>query len=408
MSCVHKNQLLIVATLSVVMLLSIPATASAFRVLGQVINGTTGLPVSAAIIKVINPSGGMLTEHEVETIDDLGHYEVDDLDEQNPVYLLRVSYEGVNYTELIRYHGHDSVTIDIKVYDRTSSWDDIQVSIPHVVVSRSLDTLSIEKFIQINNNTSPPKTIYDQESQFVFYLPEDAIRINSLSVQSLGIPLPTTPVPTEEPGFYRIDHPIKPGVTDVALSFDLPYQDSEYHYSEPLKYGLQQMTIIARDPTIMVTSETTAVGDAQDFHGFKAYKLAGLTTEKPLTLTFTGGSRVTRAAPQIFTVPNRTQRLSIATMLLLVLVLVGFLILEVRRNPSPDLQKQALRGQREELLGQLARLDDLYKTGTISEQLYKIKRSELVNALAQIYYRIEFDGGVTSQEVSDQEGAAGV
>ena len=55
-----------------------------------------------------------------------------------------------------------------------------------------------------------------------------------------------------------------------------------------------------------------------------------------------------------------------------------------------------------------ARLDDLHKTGTVSETIYKMKRTELVNALAHLYYRLRHDSPATSKKAGRREDPARV
>jgi len=385
-----------------------PKSVDAFDIRGRVINGTTDTPVSEANIVVVNPSGGMLVEKEVTLIDDLGHFTIEGLHEHNPVYLLRVSHQGVNYTEIIRFDGTDPITIEVKVYDTTPLWNNIDVSIPHMMLVRSGDTLTVDKFIQITNNTSPPKTVFGEDSRFVVYLPEDKLQINGINIRSLGVPLPVSPIPTGEPGFFAIDYPIKPGATTLQLSMDLPYETSVYNYTEMMKYDIKELLIITQDPSIEVTSTTIDIGGAEDFHGFKSYPLEGLMRDEPLSLIFRGGSNaVAGATPQVLIVPNANRNAAMVAMIALVLMMTGFLITVVTRGHSSAVEAEELGQQKEELLNQLARLDDLHKTGTVSDQMYKLKRTELMNALAGIYYRTTVEKAVDSKE-PQKEGAARV
>jgi hypothetical protein len=389
--------------LSVVLVLATPTRPAAFQILGQVVNGTTGQAVGSATIRVVNPSGGMLVENEVQTMDDLGRFKVDDLSEDVSAYLLRVTYQGVSYTEMIRYDGKDPHELEIRVYELTDSWDNIHVDVPHVMVARSADTLTVQKSIQIRNHTTPPKTVYGTDARFALYLPEDRIALNELSVTSLGIPLPMNPTPTDDPGLYTIDYPIKPGETTIQVSFDLPYGNGSYTYTEPLQYDIGEMLIITQDPTINVTSATTEVGQAEDFHGFKSYPLADLSADQPLTLTFSGGGASPGSAPQIRTVPDQTRNIAISIMIVLSLTLVLFLFSVTSKGHSAAMETEVLKEQKEQLLSQLARLDDLHKAGTVSDQMYKLKRTELMNSLAEIYYRTDFDRASEPDAATNEE-----
>ena len=89
-------------------------------------------------------------------------------------------------------------------------------------------------------------------------------------------------------------------------------------------------------------------------------------------------------------IPNPTEKLGFGAMIILVVMLVGFMFMLTGREHSPSVEKEVLELQKEELLNQIARLDDLHKTGTVSDQMYRLTRSELASALASIYYRTTF------------------
>lgn len=387
----------------------LPGTADAFTVRGRVINGTTEQGVHPAKITVVRPSGGMMIDREVETLDEEGRFKVDGLDESAPVYLLRVNYDGVNYTEMVQFHGHDDVKVEIFVYEMTPTWEDIRVSLPHVMLERVGDTLRVDKFYQITNATSPAKTVTGDDARFVFQLPDDFIEINSAEVMSLGIPLPMSPTPTDEPGFYAIDHPIKPGTTRVSVSYNVPYAGSRYDYREDLKYDIDEMLIISEDPEITVASETTTVERVDDFHGFQAFRLANITKDEPLVFTVTGGNPLARVMPTVITVPNSTQPIAVALMVFLPLVLIAFMGMTAGRAQSGRIPVEALAAERDSLLDQIARLDDLHATGTVSDYLYRLQRTELTSKLARIYYEMKLEhAGQGPPALGDQKGAARV
>jgi hypothetical protein len=379
------------AGLVLVLAIIAPQSAGAFRLSGRVVNGTTGAPVNDIAIKIVNPSGGMLVEREIRTVDESGHFHVDDLGDSVPVYLLRVAYENVNYTETVRFDGKPAQTVEITVYERTTSWEGIDITVPHMMVSQSADTLTVERFVQVTNTSSPPKTVYSDDRRLTVYIPPDAIQINSVSVRALGVPLPVVPSPTDKPGFYTIDYPVRPGVTMVQASFDLPYAGSHYHYAEPLQYDLKEILVITQDPGMEVASTSMDVGTPQDFHGFKSYTLRHLSAGDTLALAFTGGSAVasTGGGPTVLIVPNRARNLGIGAMIALVMALGFVLASMARRGHSTERETEALEVQKNELLDQLARLDDLHKTGTVTDQMYRLKRAELMNAVAAIYYRMK-------------------
>ncbi|MEE9268834.1 MAG: carboxypeptidase-like regulatory domain-containing protein [Candidatus Krumholzibacteria bacterium] len=408
----------LVAALVAFLVALFPLPSYSFQIHGRVVNGTTDQPVTDATITVVNPSGGMLVEKEVKVRDAAGNFVVENLDGSNPVYLLRVSYEGVNYTEMVQFDGRDPYTLEISVYEPMTSWENVHVSVPHFIVMRSQDTLSVNKFYEITNHSSPPRTL---TSPFPFYVPQDRISLNSCTVMSLGIPLSRTPAPTDEAGFYSVAYPFKPGGTQLSVSMDLPYHGETYTYNEPLKYDIDELVILVSDPTLQVTRGGQPVERTEDMRGFASYRMAGLESGSTLSLTFTGGSAVAGgftgdsgggggvpAGHGIIIVPNETQGVSIALMVVLGFVLVGLLAFIAGRPKSAEMEQEALLAHREILLDQLARLDDLNQTLALSEKMYQIKRTELVNDLAQVYYRAKFDGGPQTKKKKKRKGVARV
>jgi hypothetical protein len=397
-------------------ILLVSDAALAYRVEGRVLNGTTGQPVVPATIKILNPSMGMASEREVATLDDQGHFVVEDLHDHDHVMLLRVEHDGVNYTEIVRATGEEVVKMDISVFELTSSWDNLHVTIPHLVARRSHDTLTVDRTIQVMNHTSPPRTVSGTDAAFKLYLPEDRLQINALYVTSLGVPVSVHPDPTETPGVYAVNYPLRPGITQFSVSFDAPYANGRYTYNEKLQYDINDVLVLTQNPSLEITSKAIPIERVEDFHGFAAYETGSLARGSTLSIEFTGGelTESSRAASQaqaqggaqVLILPNRMQNASLVVILGLLLILV-LMMAFATKTPLGDAEEATLfLSRKDELLGQTARLDDLYETGTISPQLYNLKRTELMGMLAQLVYRTDFAEKPKSGHPKSKKGAA--
>ncbi|MEJ2721596.1 MAG: carboxypeptidase-like regulatory domain-containing protein [bacterium] len=371
--------------------------ASAFDIHGTVTNGTTGEPVGPIEVKVVDPRHGMATEDEIKT-DAGGRFSARDLNDNVSIYLLQVSYAGVTYTEMLQPEGAGPAEMEIKVYEPTPNWDQVLVSIPHLMVRRTDDTLSVDRIFTVLNNTDPPRTITGEGAGFRIFLPEDRLRLNSLFVTSLGIPISVHPLPTEPPGVYPISYPFKPGETRVGSSFDVAYADTQYTYREPLQYDIGEVVILSEDPTMSITSKTLDLGAKQEIRGFEAYSLPSLAKGSVLQFTVRGGQR--RSAPateqqsgsrghEIVTLHSPIMDASIVIIVGFVLLLVVVTALASKSRVDAATATAVLAARRDSLLDQIAKLDDLFETGTLSDQLYNLKRRELMDSLAAVVFQID-------------------
>jgi len=372
----------------------LPGTeASAFELRGRVTNMTTGKPVASTPVSVVDPRHGMATDEAIQT-DSEGAFVVPTLSEEISVFLVQVNYAGVTYTEMVR-PAAGTVRTEVRVFDTTTSWDSVQVSIPHLMARRSDDTLSVDRIFSVINKTNPPKTIQGEGAGFRLFIPENKLQITAVFATALGIPISVEPRPTETPGVFTVDYPFKPGETRVGVSFDVSYTGERYEYREPLQYALDEVVVMTEDPGMEVTSGLQELGEPTDVRGFNAYRLAPLPKSSTLVLAFRGGEARARPAEaaetghEVVILREPWQNAS-------VIVIAGFALLLVlvmafaTKSPLPETDETAfLAARKSSLLTQIARLDDLFEMGTVSERLHAAKRRDLVDALSRIMYRID-------------------
>ncbi len=372
----------------------VPGAALAFGIHGTVVNGTTGKPAGLVTVAVIDPRQGMATEEEIKT-DAQGRFAAEDLNDKISIYLLQVNYKGVTYTEMVRPSGEERVHVELEVYETTTEWDDVRVSIPHLMMRRSHDTLTVDRIFMISNNTDPPRTVTGEGAGFRIYFPEERLRIASLFVTSLGIPISMSPHRTDTPGVYTIDYPFKPGQTRVGSSFDVDYANERYTYEEPLQYDIDEFIAMTEDTTMVLESESLDLGETREVRGFKAYAVDSLSLATTLTLNVRGGMAHLHAPGretpnfEIVTLQSPWESASVVLVFGFTLLLVLVMVYATRSPVEGPEQMALLASRKDTLLGQIAKLDDLFETGTVSDQLYANKRGERVDTLARIIHQID-------------------
>lgn len=386
---------IVFAVLAVAVMVA-PETASALDIKGRVVNGTTGEPAGVVKVSVVDPRHGMATEGEIET-DAQGNFAAKDLKENISVFLFQVNYKGVVYTEVVNPEELDGA-IEVKVYETTTSWEGVQVSLPHFMARRSHDTLSVDRLYLIDNKSNPPRTIVGKGAGFRVMIPDDNIEITQMFVTDLGIPITVTPQPTGEPNISAIEHAFKPGETRVGISYSVNYETERYDYTETLEYGLNELVVMTEDPSMKVSSKDLELPEPGETHGFRSFRFASLPKSSTLPLTFRKGeahlhgrspANQQQSGHQIVNLEAGWEQFTIIIIIGFTLLLVLVAALGTKSSLDPSSQVVVMTTQRHSLVGQIAKLDDLYATGTLTDQLYKSTRGDLVEKLARTIYKID-------------------
>jgi hypothetical protein len=368
---------------------------------GELVNGTTGEPIDG-VVRVVNPSGGMMQEQEVKAVG--GKFTIDGLDANVPMYLLRTDYAGATYSEVVQLAGQPTFHATLTVYEATTSWDDVHVIVPYLAVALQDGHMQVETMYEIHNHVEPAATIAGTEAQFQIYIPEDHTKIIRSSVSYHEVPLDRTPVKTDKPGVYRIDYPLRPGDTQVSIAYSVPYTDSAYALTFLASREIEEMKIYAINPNMDVTSSDIELGAAQSVHGMTAYAVTGLAPGTTFDITFKGGDPINSApagadphaggaSPTVILQSNRMENPSILLMVAILLALVAVVGVGMRGATSPVDRYDQLSNYYDLMLRRMAKLDDLHGAGVVAPDVYAAKRAELKMQLAALKYRLQANAG---------------
>lgn len=399
--------------------LSAAASAHAFSVHGTVTNGTTGKPVSAHVI-VIQPSAGMQEVGSTEAKN--GQFVVPNLSDKAPIYVLRVEYAGTTYNEPVRVTGTDQ-TVDIAVFETTTSWAGVGVVVPHLAVARQGEELMVEQMYEITNATSPPKTITGKDGAFKIFLPADMDSLNDCYVTAGEMPLKRTPVPTDAADLYGIDYPIRPGITRVTIAYTVPYKSGSYTMNHKFAEAVTHMSVFAVDSTMQVSSTSHQFASTESVHDMKAYALHDIKANSAVTLTFSGGDP-NFAGLNVDEKGNATgggggagdnenvvprfgedEKISRFLMVTVLLVLAGVVGMSLRDRHDPLSDPQVLRAHYDLLLARLARLDDLHAAQTIPDDVYRSSREDMMGRLAALALLLRSHGGIHAPDRPEKPAA---
>lgn len=223
-----------------IFILLLPLACSAQTIQGSVQNGTTGKPEAAHRVTLFTTSG----EQASATTDEKGAFRIELNTHLAPhsLAILKVMHDGVEYFHAVS-PGQSS---NVKVYDASSKVSGISgyLSVFQFQVKGKL--LQVTELHAFSNSSSPPVTKSSSDN-LVLSIPVGAqIEPATVSAPDGGtLKLPLIPIPGQA-GKYRIDFPMKPGLTKYAINYRVPYL-GKFVFRRQAQYPMKQIGVIVPD-----------------------------------------------------------------------------------------------------------------------------------------------------------------
>ncbi len=372
-----------VALLVVIFILWLPAPALAAEpgngvIEGRLVNGTAGgssVADQAVTLKIY------LDNAEVDSTgaktDAQGHFVFDALStEAGYSYEVSLFFQKAEYYSewLIFGEGEASKSVEIAVYDSTTSVEVVRVAMSHTVIDVGEDSLKIKEYFFFVNETDRTyigsAQAADEESRETlrFSLPAGATEMQ------ITLGLMECCITGSEEGFIDT-MPVLPGSREVAYSYVVGHNSGKYTFSPNVKYPTTRYDLLYQGEAIEVTGGQIAGDEPMDINGTQYNHLSGgdLAPGDALSVTLSG-------------LPGAGPGAIMWTILVLAVLVLGtgfFALLRRKRlqpvslEETPDLIKQ-------KLLVELARLDDDFGDGKIPEDVYRRLRVEKKAQLVEL------------------------
>ena len=222
-------------TLSLVF--SLGAYASAETLTGTVTNKTTDKPAAGDEVVLIKLANGM--EEAARTkADAKGNFKFTYDDVGGP-HLIRAIHQGVTYH---RMAPPGTTSVDVEVFDVAKKLEGISVTADVMRFQVENGQLEVIRLFAVNNESKPPKTQMNDHN-FEFYLPDGAKIAQSMAKTANGNPLNSAPVPQSEKNRYAFMFPLRPGETQFQVQYTLPYSGSATIDPKAV-YGMQHFVVM--------------------------------------------------------------------------------------------------------------------------------------------------------------------
>jgi len=220
------------------------------RITGVATNGTNNKPAAGDEVVILKPGQGM--EEVARTkADARGQFSLLLPEDGMPIHALRVKHQGVDFLKPLR-SGENN--LQITVYDAAPKVDGIRVVNQSEVFQAEGTTLHGVELFVIQNSSVPPKA----QPAFQFYLPDGATVQDGQAMSGELMPVRRAPVPLDEKNKYELRYPLRPGVTQFEIRYNIPYTGS-------LKLAAKAASDVDKF-YVVVPKSITFNGSASSFH----------------------------------------------------------------------------------------------------------------------------------------------
>lgn len=315
---------------------ALAAIAGIAAVDGTVTNGTTGKPQPGVIIQMVQPGqGGMQTLGTTKSGPD-GSFRFDKDGPAGP-RLLQAMYQGAMYVKMIPPNA-PSNGLAITVHDATTDASVLKPTQHIFILQPSSEGISVEEVVFLKNDSA--KTYNDPKGTFRFYLPDNAAGVPKVSLTSPDgmVPVQREATKTGKPNIYSVSYPMKPGETQIALSYAVRAGADRSYKGRLIDDAPSNRLVVPLGITADGDNLTLAGRDPQNkanIYDIKGKEFAAvLKGEAAAADAASGDSEEDTGAPQLETSkPRIYDRLPLVIGFSAAILLVGF-ILMYRATPG--------------------------------------------------------------------------
>lgn len=260
--------------------LTLVGTALAGTLTGTVRNGTSGTPAAGQEVVLINLQSGMDSVGTFRA-DAQGRYRIEHPAIGAGPVLVRVQYRGVNYHTNVP---PGQTNADIEIFESTRDARGLDFESRLIALQPSGNTLLIAEEFGVHNHTQPRVTVFNEQGNFEFQLPNGAELAEVSAAGPAGMPLVVGTIDRGK-GRYAIAYAFRPGESMVRVSYRVPYDSNRAQLRLVSPYSVKNLLIVA-PPTMEVQGENLVARGMEQ--GWNVYGRQDVTAGTPVLLNVSG------------------------------------------------------------------------------------------------------------------------
>jgi len=374
--------------LVILIILFLPSAAMAVEpaegtIEGTIINSTPGGGSVAEQDVTLDTYLGETQEDSIITrTDNAGRFIFSDLSiEPDYAYVVTLDYQGADYSSETMFFGEDEVTksAEIIVYDSTTSNEALTVALSHTIIYIDESGLIVKEYYLFANDSG--RTYIgptgEKDSGVLFFsLPEGAIELEP-TLGLMGCCIITGP------GGFAETMSVLPNMKEVSFSYRVSPNSGTFTYSQTINYLTTRFDFLVQESDISVASDQLALDEPMfindvNYEHFTA--LEELTPGDTLVIQLSG-------------LPwSNNQGTAIWVLLAFLVVIAGYIILFIirkRKKTTPVITDLDLNLRRQQLISEIAAIDDSFDDGRITEQEHQRSRNEKKAELMKVIQTIK-------------------
>jgi hypothetical protein len=362
------------------------------RLTGQVINGTTGQPVTATVTLSTFESFEPLTTREVQTGPD-GAFLFENLPTgAQYVYLASTIYGDNSFgSEVASFPaGETELATTLTIYESSATPGEIWVTLAQWFVDSHQGALLIGELYRINHDSDrvyvgSEEVAPGQNEILRFNLPEGAtsVVLDGGEIGGRFIRTAEGVVDTQ---------PLLPGGSQILLRYLLPYDGTRAELAHSVPYPVDRLNVLVVDGPAVTTDLQSIGPQTVADEQWNSFEATNLPPAEPVSLRLSGLARAQDAAvatpggSDAVLAHNPALLFGIgAAALVVILGVLGAYLLIRPKAPTPAEVALPLAvapagvvdpaTERQRLLASIAQLDDLYASGGLDEESYQRART---------------------------------
>ena len=354
------------------LLLCAPAF-SADPVRGYVINGIDGSAVRGAEVAFLANLDGQLSEISRQSTDAEGRFTFSgSFLSPNLSFVLVAFYQGVPHPSSELQVGAQREVV-LEVYEPTTSDSEIRIAAHHLFVVVGESTVEVAHFAQIDNQG---------EKTYVGRGEGTARQVLEFALPPGGFNLSGNLNQVSATRFFD-NRPLPPGISQVTFTLALDLHQLEEGYRHQVLYPTDRLEVFMKPSSIPVGAPFEDLG-VEDIHGdqYRRLQLVGLHPGQSVLI------------PLPLSAPRRWMLKWAALGAVALLAILSLVFHRLRSGLASRLNPRSLRQQRQQLLQQLAQLDEAH-AGRPDDPRYQAERARLRDRALAVYLLLEEQGEPT-------------